>query len=216
MKKTVFLVIAALAIVSCTKNPGSFSGNVFYKFNDFVGNKPDAGSAVKLYNVDKGAEPAKYEAITDVQGNYKIENVAPADYLLFIQSKNTTAKLTDIVDQLVANSKEVKDVFGASTDGIKTKNEELKAIAVKMDKAYANAMEHASETAVSDGYIKEYGELIKEKEEKTKAILSEMPKELQAALAITEGTGPKVELKKVQVEEAKNAQNNTDFGITYK
>lgn len=213
MKKIFILAVSALAIVACSKEPGSVSGSVFYKYNDYVGNKPDAGSTIKLYNVDKSAEPAKYEVTTDVQGNYKISGVVPADYLLFIQSKTTTAKATDVLSQLSANAKEAKEVFGVDAEKISKQIEELKVIEVKQTEAYANAMEHLD---AGDKYVKEYGQHIKDSKAKLNSILDALPKDMQNLLAISEGYGPKLEIKKVTVAEAKDSQNNTDFGITYK
>lgn len=43
MKKLLLLFVGAALLTACKKDPGSVSGNVYYKFNDYVGNKPDGG-----------------------------------------------------------------------------------------------------------------------------------------------------------------------------
>ncbi|MCO6146979.1 hypothetical protein [Flavobacterium sp. NRK1] len=139
--------------------------------------------------------------------------MVPAEYLLFIQSKATTAKATDVLSQLTANAKEVKDVFEIDTEKLSKDTEELKDIETKKDQAYSDAMKYLD---AGDKYIDEYGKLMKEGSAKLKAILEGMPKDLQNSLAISEGYGPKLEIKKITVEETKNSQTNTDFGITYK
>lgn len=213
MKKIFTIACAALCLVACTKDPGSVSGNVYYKYNNFVGNKPDAGASIKLFKADEAAKGPNYETTTDVQGNYKIENVIPTEYLLMIQSKNTTAKDSEIFDQLIANSKEIKEVFGADIDAIKKEIEEVNTLDVKASEAYSNAMSDLS--ASGKKYVTEYGSILKLRNEKVKAILAKLPADLQKHLGLANGVGQKIELKKLTVNEAQNSQNNTDFGLTY-
>jgi|HubBroStandDraft_4_1064222.scaffolds.fasta_scaffold152660_2 hypothetical protein len=65
---------------------GVLSGNAYWKYNDYVGNKADAGSEVYLY-YDSITAPIKTEC--DLQGNFKIDNLKSGTYLLLIKSKNT-------------------------------------------------------------------------------------------------------------------------------
>lgn len=213
MKKLLLLFVGVSMLTACKKDPGSISGNVYYKYNDYQGNKPDAGTTIKLYNVDKGAEPATYEATTDVQGNYKIGGVIPGDYLLFIRSKNTTAKNEDIFEQFLANSKELKELFGNDLEKITKEVEELKAIEAKKSETYTNAI---TKLDAGDKYLNEYSALLKEGSAKQKSIVSKLPAELKKIVSEALGYDQKVEIKKVTVEEAKDVSGNTDFGITYK
>lgn len=212
MKKLALLLIGASLFVACKKDPGSVSGNVYYKYNDYVGNKPDAGTEIKLYNLDKGAEPATYETTSDVQGNYKIEGVIPGDYLLFTISKSTTASNVDILDQFIANSKDLTDLFGTNIGGLSKDIEELKALETFKAEAYAAAMDNLTE---GKKYIDEYGKYLKESSDKQVAIGKKLPPKLKILYSSVMGYDQNLEIKKITVEETKNVQTNTDFGITY-
>jgi hypothetical protein len=49
----IFTLIALLLVVYCGRSQtGNISGNAFWKYNDYVGNKPDAASDVLLYRID--------------------------------------------------------------------------------------------------------------------------------------------------------------------
>lgn len=213
MKKLVLLFAVAAFLTGCKKNPGSVSGNVYYTYNDYVGNKPDAGCKILLYNLDKSAEPSLYEATTDVQGNYKVENVVPGNYLLISESKATTASSVDILDQFVANSNDLNELFGGNIAGLAKDAQELKTIENNKAEVYAKAMNIFTE---GDKYINEYGKYLKEGTAKESAIGKKLPAKLQQFYSASLGYDQKIEIKKITVEEAKNIQTNTDFGITYK
>ena len=69
---------------------GTISGNVFYKYNDFVGNRADAGATVNVLNYDN--PEIRLEPLTaDVQGNYKTEPLKPGRYMVIVRSKANTA-----------------------------------------------------------------------------------------------------------------------------
>lgn len=64
---------------------GAISGNAYWKYNDYVGNKGDAGAEVYLFK-DSLSQP---QTVTcDLLGNYKIDGLQPGNYLLVIRSKN--------------------------------------------------------------------------------------------------------------------------------
>lgn len=66
---------------------GTVSGNAFWKYNDYVGNKADAGSRVCLFTKDTTKEPLETQC--DVQGNFRFDNVPEGTYLIAIISENT-------------------------------------------------------------------------------------------------------------------------------
>jgi hypothetical protein len=72
----------------CFGQTGTISGNAFWKYNDFVGNKPDAGASVYVYPEDTASKQLQTQC--DVQGNFRFEHVKPGKYLVVIQSLNTT------------------------------------------------------------------------------------------------------------------------------
>jgi len=65
----------------------SISGNVFYKYNEFVGSRPDAGASIILLKQDDVR--FSEETIADVDGNYKFDGLLEGRYLAIVKSKNT-------------------------------------------------------------------------------------------------------------------------------
>ena len=104
---------------------GSFAGVVYWKYNDYVGNKPDIGSKVELYSLDTIRGNLKYETSVDAQGNYKLEKVLPGSYLLILQSKNTTVCPEKLLQKLVGYSSEIKQLFNFDIDIYKTQLDEI-------------------------------------------------------------------------------------------
>lgn len=92
MKKIIFLLLAITTLTSCSKGEGEIKGNVYWKYNDFVGNKPDAGSKIELWGIDTVSIKItnfKLETTADMNGNYAFENVPVGSYMLLVKSKNT-------------------------------------------------------------------------------------------------------------------------------
>jgi len=69
---------------------GSLTGNAYWKYNNYVGNKPDAGAEVTLYSLDTIRGELQFSATADIQGNYKIDKIPPGNYFLIVRSKNAT------------------------------------------------------------------------------------------------------------------------------
>jgi hypothetical protein len=87
MKFFPFLLLVPFISLSQT---GSISVNAYWKYNDYVGNRADAGSKVLIFSSDTAQGPL--EGICDMQGNFKQENLTPGWYLVAVVSKNTTAQ----------------------------------------------------------------------------------------------------------------------------
>jgi hypothetical protein len=84
MKRLLFILLIPSFINAQT---GSISGNAYWKYNDFVGNKADAGSEVYLFYPDTSKVPLNTQC--DVQGNFKFDKLEDGNYLVLIVSKNT-------------------------------------------------------------------------------------------------------------------------------
>jgi hypothetical protein len=85
----IILLIISIYSSSCKPKVGTLTGNVFWKYNDYVGNKPDAGATAYLLTTDTTKEAIS--ATCDVQGNYKIENLPVGKYLLIVKSNNANS-----------------------------------------------------------------------------------------------------------------------------
>ena len=99
MKKTIAIAICVF-LFSCKPKPGSLAGNAYWKYNDYVGNKPDAGADVYLFSTDTSKSPLK--TTSDVQGNFALNNLAPGKYLLVVSSKATNASSQDQVNAILS------------------------------------------------------------------------------------------------------------------
>ena len=96
--------VFALCNVTVIEKTGSVTGTVTYKYNNYVGNKPDTDSIVYLiskkveslpdsialggtYNIPEGCFATK----VDGTGKYQIDNVPIGDYVAVLLSKNTNS-----------------------------------------------------------------------------------------------------------------------------
>ena len=84
--KLLQILVEMFLFINVSAQTGTITGNVFYKYNDFVGNRGDAGSDVFVIN--KGN--IKYKSKSDINGNFKIENFDTGYYSIVIRSKATT------------------------------------------------------------------------------------------------------------------------------
>lgn len=90
-----YFVYPIILLFSCTspkskeeKGYGSLSVNIFWKYNNFVGNRPDAGSKAQLFSLTDST--ISFKSTADVRGDIKFDSVPVDYYLLIIESKNTT------------------------------------------------------------------------------------------------------------------------------
>jgi hypothetical protein len=107
LKKTILICILIFSIISCSKPSGSLSGNVYWKYNDIIGNKPDAGTTIKLYDKENKLINSNYSVTTDIDGNYKIDNIKSGLYLMIANSKNTTSSPRTILENLQLHENEL-------------------------------------------------------------------------------------------------------------
>jgi hypothetical protein len=107
----IFTLIALLLVVYCGRSQtGNISGNAFWKYNDYVGNKPDAASDVLLYRIDSPS--IKRQNQCDVQGNFRFDNVPVGSYLLVIASHATNTAGADNIETFKIYKPYTKSVFG--------------------------------------------------------------------------------------------------------
>jgi len=85
-------VVALIFVSACKSEPpkeyGSLSGNVFWKYNNYVGNRPDASADVTVFNLEDTT--VQYSSKVDMRGDFGIDSVQAGKYLLVVWSKNTT------------------------------------------------------------------------------------------------------------------------------
>lgn len=98
MKK--LLLISLILPFLCVAQTGNVSGNVFWKYNNFVGNKADAGSDIYLLSTDTTKKALTTKC--DLTGNFKFANLEKGKYLIIVISKNTNQKVEDEYTNLAA------------------------------------------------------------------------------------------------------------------
>jgi hypothetical protein len=92
--KTFFISLLLLPLLTFGQK-GNITGNVFYKYNDFVGNRADAGSNIYVINKNNRI---LYHDKTGLDGNFKIENVDTGYVTVMIVSKNTNTNPEDFIE----------------------------------------------------------------------------------------------------------------------
>jgi len=189
------------------------TGNVYWKYNDYVGNKPDAGSKVYLYQNKKDA--TVLEATADVQGNFKFDKVETGEYLLIVVSKNTTNSPEDHVRELQNSSYYLKDFFDFDLSSVlPEKQREVKL----RDSIIWNMRRKNNEENSGNKFLKQL-DIIRKKEDTLKDVSAEIIKALPIALSMKFVTltpyGNKFEIKRVTIEKDKVTNEVIDFGITY-
>jgi len=191
---------------------GSLAGVVYWKYNNYVGNKPDIGSEITLYSRDTIRDNLKYETNVDALGNYKIEKVLPGRYLLIVQSKNSTDCPEKHLENLIRYSSEIKQLFGFDINSYKTQLDEINKIdsihsVIVFDKDY-------SKYGGLSQKIAKYTSIEKEKRDKAEKLIESLPNSFTSKIGIYTGYSYALDISLIWIEENKTENNNTDFGIT--
>jgi len=133
------LLVISITFLSCSKKPGSLTGNVYWKYNNYVGNKPDAGSKINLYLLEEDEKEIAYKTSADVQGNFHIEKIKPGRYLLVVRSNNTTDCPMDHLRNLEIHKEDIKQVFGLDLDNYKEQMQKISSLDSLIHKTYVEA-----------------------------------------------------------------------------
>ncbi|PMB13396.1 hypothetical protein CEN47_28750, partial [Fischerella thermalis CCMEE 5319] len=190
---------------------GTLTGNAYWKYNNYVGNKPDAGAEVTLYSLDTIRGDLKFEATADVQGNYKIDRIPPGEYFLIVRSKNATDCPESHLRNLRIYSAYFKQLFGFDLDKYKEQMQEI----FKLD-SLANAALTADEKGYGsasralDGYYK-YKE---QSREKANELIKLFPDDFKWKIKLYTGYSNAFDFETIHIDEGKSANQITDFGIT--
>jgi hypothetical protein len=86
--KNILFILLSIASVSCKPKHGDISGNVFWLYNNFIGNKADAGADV--YLIPKNDTANILNTKTDLNGDFSFNNIEIGEYLISIISKNVS------------------------------------------------------------------------------------------------------------------------------
>lgn len=190
---------------------GSLTGNAYWKFNNYVGNKADAGAEVTLFSLDTIRGDLKFEAVTDVQGNYKIDRIPPGEYFLIVRSKNATDCPESHLSNLRIYSSYINQLFIFDINNYKEQMQEIhvldslaSAALTSEDKGYGSA------SNILDNYYKYQGQ----SRDKANELVKLFPEEFTREIKLYTGYSNAFDFETVQIEENKSVNIITDFGIT--
>lgn len=211
MKTKLLIIVILIAFTSCTKKPGSLTGNVFWKYNDYVGNKPDAGSDVKLYSLTN--KETNFKTTSDVSGNYKIEEITPGKYFLIVQSNNTTDSPQVLVSTILNNSSSLNFLFGFDEKKYSKEINEIKSL----QEAYEQTLiDNDQKYGGLENKIEKYEAIEKDINTKCMFLIAKFPTEFTSKIGIASGYNEKsIDLNVIEISEGKTTNQNKDFGITY-
>jgi hypothetical protein len=204
-----FLIFGMCAIAQT----GTVSGNVFWKYNDYVGNKADAGATVYLIPEEKTKGALKSNC--DVSGNFRFEGVPYGNYLVIVISENTktdgeynVASLSDVSvgKYFTSNLREQNKPLYDSVQNLQTKLKELLAKSYQIKKR------------------KEIKELEKENDALTKQYIPSLVRlafsfdfagrDVSSELHSTLYTSKKIHVKETTVSQTATSPIVVNFGLT--
>lgn len=208
--KFILVILVGCTILSCKeeKKFGSLTGNIYWKYNDFVGNKPDAGSYVQLLSIKDSN--STFETSADIQGNYRFDDIPVGEYLVLIKSKNTTGSGSELLATLSYHILELDRIYHSQIsdsifEGIR--------LCRKIDSA-RYAIDFASDVD-NNRRIKNRDRLRDSANSVADKYLAQLPLDMKVATFVN-GTGSnKVDIQYVRIENKKTKTTVTDFGITY-
>lgn len=91
MRKSILIVnilMLCIIFVSCEEKKGSLEGMVYYEYNNYIGNKPDIGAEIILYEIND-KNHIKYSTVVGFDGVFKLNDIKIGHYLMITRSHNT-------------------------------------------------------------------------------------------------------------------------------
>jgi hypothetical protein len=194
-------------------NYGSLNGNVYWKYNNFVGNKPDAGSSIKLYSLDTLRTETEFETTADVMGNFSFEKLLPGTYCMIVRSKNTTDSPDGHFRNIQMYPYILSKVFKYNFDIQSLPQwKEYKKIDSISNAYYDKYLK--DKTTYSEFY-KLYNQANEEKATMAGEILLNIPVEYRSKIGLYSLFSNKLDISLLYIDEGKSKNKVIDFGITY-
>ena len=192
---------------------GSLTGNAFWKYNDYLGNKADAGAEITLYSLDTIRGDLKLEATSDVQGNYKIEKILSGNYFLIVRSKNATDCPESHLNNLRIYKEDLKQLFGFDIDKYKTQLDELNFLDSLNLKSIETFPSNGSLSQMKAS-IARTDAISKQITEKIEKLFDTFPTDFTRKIKLFSIYSKAYDFSIIQIEEGKSKNVISDFGIT--
>jgi len=183
---------------------GTLTGNAYWEYNDYIGNKADAGAEISLYYLDTINLNNIYKTTADFQGNYKFEKLLPGWYFIIVRSKNVTACPDSHLHKLEIYSSNFKELFGFDIQKYKEQLDEFNSI-----DSTASASLHVSSDNLTKYYL-----FKKQSQDKAEKLIDMLPKDFTSKIQLFTGYSNALDFSTIHIEERKTATQNTNFGIT--
>lgn len=204
----IVLVILSVSITgsSCRPKLGSVAGNVFWEYNKYVGNKPDAGAHIALYSLK---DTSVIYGQCDILGNFRIDGVPVGQYVVIVRSKNTNASASDHLRNVLGHLPEIKAIARWTNEGLSFQGE-YDNLRAKLDSSY-----------MRDAVNGDYMQIIKERRRLEDTLEAFSRRALnEIATKVPFGVIPSPLLDKyyytiIDVQSEKTQTVVVDFGITY-
>lgn len=192
---------------------GTLTGNAYWEYNNYVGNKADAGAEITLYSLDTIRGNLKFEASADVQGNYKIEKILPGSYLLIVRSKNATDCPGSHLSNLKIYDDKIKQLFGFDIEKYKTQLDEIDVLDSIYSKSINDFPSNGSLSQMTASLAKTEA-ISKQRTEKIEKLFELFPDDFKRKIKLYTGYSNAYDFSTIRIEEGKTENIITDFGIT--
>lgn len=181
---------------------GKLTGNTYWEYNEYVGNKADSGSEITLYSLDTIRGNLKFNVITDLQGNYMIDKIFPGEYFLIVRSANTTDCPENHFDNFSSFKLEFKKLF----------NFDIEKYEPQLNAARIDMIEE--KWAGSNFQLEKY--LFTKREYRTKAekLFESFPYDFKSKIKLFTIYGNAYKFSTIRIEENKTNNQISDFGNT--
>lgn len=182
------------------------TGNIYWKYNNFVGNKPDAGSEIKLFSLADST--ITYSTTADVRGDYRIDSIPTGYYLVAIKSDNTKTDGIECFNNLDRHKSYIDTVFKTNISEVLGKySEKIK----KFEELARKGLVDNKGGKALDLYDK-YNDSARHYAD---LAIDSIPAIIKQEFIIIGTGGSKINFKTVNIQKGKAENIVTDFGITY-
>lgn len=188
---------------------GIVTGNVYWLYNNYVGNKPDVGSTVTLYSIDSVG--LTYETTVGVDGNYNIPKVISGEYYVVINSKNTNDKPSDHISSIRYSG--LLDLFGYDIE--KSNKKEFKELDTLESLFYKILCADESKYGGLSKQIDKYTSVEDKMQPICENIIKNIPSDIKSKLGLYTGYANSINIEHIFLGEDETKHIVTDFGITY-
>lgn len=188
---------------------GSLTGNVYWKYNDYIGDKADSGAEITLYSLDSIRGLNKYETTADFEGNYKFDEVLTGSYFLIVRSNNTTDCPDAHIFNLNLYSEDLSRLFNIDFKKYQKQFDEI-------DYLDSLSMDLFSDfnSSNSNARLNNYDKMKNEKLKKSEKLIKQLPESFKSKIKLYTPYSNSLDFNFIRIEENKNENENTDFGIT--